>query len=391
MLAEASALTAGDLVVHIDHGVGRFVGLKTIEAAGAPHDCLEIHYAGGDRLFLPVENLELLSRYGSETGELDKLGGAGWQSRKARLKKRVREMAGELIRVAAQRMTHAAPRLTVPEGLYDEFCARFPYEETQDQASAIEATLDDLAAGRPMDRLVCGDVGFGKTEVALRAAFAAAINGKQTAIIAPTTLLSRQHTQNFRDRFANLPVGVGQLSRMVGGVESREVKKGLAEGSVDIVIGTHAILGKTVSFKDLGLVVVDEEQHFGVGHKERLKELRSEVHVLTLSATPIPRTLQLAMTGVREMSIIATPPIDRLAVRTFVSPFDALIVREALLRDPADFINHPAQCTFFFMCQPPDKSRSQEDKHRLNWGAKSCAAIVDDILRNCQDDHEVDE
>ena len=333
VLAEASALTAGDLVVHIDHGVGRFVGLKTIEAAGAPHDCLEIHYAGGDRLFLPVENLELLSRYGSEAGELDKLGGAGWQSRKARLKKRVREMAGELIRVAAQRMTHAAPRLTVPEGLYDEFCARFPYEETQDQASAIEATLDDLAAGRPMDRLVCGDVGFGKTEVALRAAFAAAINGKQTAIIAPTTLLSRQHTQNFRDRFASLPVGVGQLSRMVGAAESREVKKGLAEGSVDIVIGTHAVLGKTVSFKDLGLVVVDEEQHFGVGHKERLKELRSEVHVLTLSATPIPRTLQLAMTGVREMSIIATPPIDRLAVRTFVSPFDALIVREALLRE----------------------------------------------------------
>ena len=242
VLAEASALAAGDLVVHIDHGVGRFVGLKTIEAAGAPHDCLEIHYAGGDRLFLPVENLELLSRYGSETGELDKLGGAGWQSRKARLKKRVREMAGELIRVAAQRMTHAAPRLTAPDGLYDEFSARFPYDETPDQASAIEATLDDLAAGRPMDRLVCGDVGFGKTEVALRAAFAAAINGKQTAIIAPTTLLARQHTLNFRQRFAGLPVNIGQLSRMVGASETREVKKGLAEGQVDIVVGTHAVL-----------------------------------------------------------------------------------------------------------------------------------------------------
>ncbi len=333
VLSEASALAAGDLVVHIDHGVGRFVGLKTIEAAGAPHDCLEIHYAGGDRLFLPVENLELLSRFGSETGELDRLGGAGWQSRKARLKKRVREMAGELVRVAAQRMTRPAPRLIPPEGLYDEFCARFPYDETEDQQSAIEATLDDLAAGRPMDRLVCGDVGFGKTEVALRAAFAAAINGKQTAIVAPTTLLARQHTRNFRDRFAGLPVNVGQLSRMVGAAESREVKKGLAEGTVDIVVGTHAVLGKAVSFKDLGLVVIDEEQHFGVGHKERLKELRAEVHMLTLSATPIPRTLQLAMTGVREMSIIATPPIDRLAVRTFVSPFDALIVREALLRE----------------------------------------------------------
>jgi transcription-repair coupling factor (superfamily II helicase) len=333
VLAEASALTAGDLVVHIDHGVGRFVGLKTIEAAGAPHDCLEIHYAGGDRLFLPVENLELLSRFGSETGDLDKLGGAGWQSRKARLKKRVREMAGELIRVAAQRMMHTAPRLTVPEGLYDEFCARFPYDETPDQESAIRATLDDLAAGRPMDRLVCGDVGFGKTEVALRAAFATAMNGKQTAIVAPTTLLARQHAQSFRQRFAGLPVNVGQLSRMVGAAESREVKKGLAEGGIDIVVGTHAVLGKTVSFKDLGLVVVDEEQHFGVGHKERLKELRSEVHVLTLSATPIPRTLQLAMAGVREMSIIATPPVDRLAVRTFASPFDTLIIREALLRE----------------------------------------------------------
>ena len=307
--------------------------MKTIEAAGAPHDCLEIHYAGGDRLFLPVENLELLSRYGSETGELDKLGGAGWQARKARLKKRVREMAAELVRVAAQRMTNPAPRLIAPEGLYDEFCARFPYDETLDQASAIEATLDDMAVGRPMDRLVCGDVGFGKTEVALRAAFAAAINGKQTAIVAPTTLLSRQHAQNFRERFSGLPVRVGQLSRMVGAAESREVKKGLAEGSLDIVIGTHAVLGKTVAFKDLGLVVIDEEQHFGVVHKERLKELRTEVHVLTLSATPIPRTLQLAMTGVRDMSIIMTPPIDRLAVRTFVSPFDALIVREALLRE----------------------------------------------------------
>ncbi len=333
VLAEASALTAGDLVVHIDHGVGRFVGLQTIEAAGAPHDCLEIHYAGGDRLFLPVENLELLSRYGSETGELDRLGGAGWQSRKARLKKRVREMAGELVRVAAQRLTRPAPRLIPPEGLYDEFCARFPYDETLDQANAIEATLDDLAAGRPMDRLICGDVGFGKTEVALRAAFAAAINGKQTAIVVPTTLLARQHTRVFRERFAGLPVRIGQLSRMVGANEQRETKKGLAEGGTDIVVGTHAVLGKTVDFKDLGLVVVDEEQHFGVGHKERLKELRTEVHMLTLSATPIPRTLQLAMTGVREMSIIATPPIDRLAVRTFVSPFDALIVREALLRE----------------------------------------------------------
>jgi transcription-repair coupling factor (superfamily II helicase) len=335
MLAEASSLASGDLVVHIDHGIGRFIGLQTIEAAGAPHDCLEIHYAGGDRLFLPVENLELLSRYGSEGGDaqLDRLGSSGWQTRKARLKKRVREMAGELIRIAAARQLREAPRLHAPEGLYDEFCARFPYDETLDQANAIEATLDDLNSGRPMDRLVCGDVGFGKTEVALRAAFAAAINGKQAAIVVPTTLLARQHHKNFVARFAGLPVKIGQLSRMIGTAEQREVKKGLSEGSVDIVVGTHAVLGKTVNFKDLGLVVIDEEQHFGVGHKERLKDLRAEVHVLTLSATPIPRTLQLAMTGVRDLSIIATPPVDRLAVRTFVSPFDALIVREALLRE----------------------------------------------------------
>jgi transcription-repair coupling factor (superfamily II helicase) len=335
MLAEVASLAAGDLVVHIDHGIGRFIGLQTIEAAGAPHDCLELHYAGGDRLFLPVENLELLSRYGSEGADvaLDKLGASGWQTRKARLKKRVREMAGELIRIAAARLTRQAPRLTPPEGLFDEFCARFPYEETPDQESAIGATLDDLIAGRPMDRLICGDVGFGKTEVALRAAFAAALNSKQTAVVVPTTLLARQHYKNFLERFAGLPVRIARLSRMVGAAEQRQVRAGLAEGSTDIVIGTHAVLGKSVKFKDLGLVVIDEEQHFGVGHKERLKDLRAEVHVLTLSATPIPRTLQLAMTGVREMSIIATPPIDRLAVRTFVSPFDALIVREALLRE----------------------------------------------------------
>jgi transcription-repair coupling factor (superfamily II helicase) len=335
VLTEAGALSAGDLVVHVDHGIGRFIGIDMIVVAGAPHDCLEIRYDGGDKLYLPVENIELLSRYGSEDTEaqLDKLGGAGWQNRKARMKKRIREMAKGLIAIAAQRMLKAAPKLVPPEGLYDEFCARFPYDETEDQALAIEATLDDLAAGRPMDRLVCGDVGFGKTEVALRAAFCAAINGRQVAIVAPTTLLARQHFSNFSQRFAGLPINVGRLSRMVGTVETRETKKGLAEGGVDLVIGTHAVLGKTVSFKDLGLVIIDEEQHFGVGHKERLKELRAEVHVLTLSATPIPRTLQLAMTGVRELSLIATPPVDRLAVRSFVSPFDPLIVREALLRE----------------------------------------------------------
>ena len=334
-LLEAGSLSAGDLVVHVDHGIGRFVGLKTIEAAGAPHDCLEIHYAGGDKLFLPVENLELLSRYGSEDTEaqLDKLGGAGWQSRRAKMKKRILEMAHGLIKVAAERMLREAPRLTPPDHLYEEFCARFPYDETEDQQNAIDATLDDLASGRPMDRLVCGDVGFGKTEIALRAAFVAAINGKQVAVVVPTTLLARQHYRNFRQRFQGLPIKIAQMSRMVSAADMKAAREGLASGDVDIVIGTHAVLGKGVEFRDLSLVVIDEEQHFGVAHKEKLKALRAEVHMLTLSATPIPRTMQLAMTGVRELSIIATAPVDRLTVRTFVTPFDELIVREALLRE----------------------------------------------------------
>jgi len=334
-IAEVTSLSAGDVVVHIDHGIGRFVGLRAIKAAGAPHDCLEIHYAGGDKLFLPVENIELLSRYGSEEAgvELDRLGSTAWQSRKARMKNRIREMADELIKIAAERQLREAPRLTVDSGLYDEFCAGFPYEETDDQQAAIAAVLADLASGRPMDRLICGDVGFGKTEVALRAAFIAAMNGKQVAVVVPTTLLARQHFKTFSDRLRGYPVHIGQASRLVSAAELARVKKGVADGQIDIVIGTHALLGKTVKFKDLGLIVVDEEQHFGVAHKEKLKQLRAEVHVLTLTATPIPRTLQLALSGVREMSIIATPPVDRLAVRTFVAPFDPIVVREALLRE----------------------------------------------------------
>ena len=319
-IAEVTSLAAGDIVVHVDHGIGRFVGLRAIEAAGAPHDCLEIHYHGGDKLFLPVENIELLSRYGSEEAgvELDRLGSTAWQSRKARMKNRIREIAGALIKIAAERQLREAPRLTVESGLYDEFSAGFPYEETDDQDAAISAVLADLASGRPMDRLICGDVGFGKTEVALRAAFVTAMNGKQVAVVVPTTLLARQHFKTFSDRLRGYPVKIALASRLVSPKELAQAKIGLAEGDIDIVVGTHALLGKTVKFKDLGLIVVDEEQHFGVAHKEKLKQLRAEVHVLTLTATPIPRTLQLALSGVREMSIIATPPVDRLAVRTFV-------------------------------------------------------------------------
>ncbi|MCR4267378.1 transcription-repair coupling factor [Nitratireductor sp. ZSWI3] len=334
-IAEVSALSAGDIVVHADHGIGRFIGLRTIEAAGAPHDCLELRYAGEDRLFLPVENIELLSRYGSDGPDtmLDKLGGVAWQSRKARLKKKLLEMAGHLIRIAAEREMRPAVKLAPPDGLYGEFAARFPYEETDDQQNAIDAVIEDLGSGRPMDRLICGDVGFGKTEVALRAAFVAAMEGFQVAVVVPTTLLARQHFKTFRDRFAGLPLTVRQASRLVGAKELSETKKGIADGSVDIVVGTHALLGNSIHFKNLGLLIIDEEQHFGVKHKERLKDLKSDVHVLTLSATPIPRTLQLALTGVRELSLITTAPVDRMAVRSFISPLDPLVIRETLLRE----------------------------------------------------------
>ncbi len=334
-IAEVTSLSAGDLVVHVDHGIGRFVGLRTIEVGGAPHDCLEMHYHGGDKLFLPVENIELLSRYGSEETivELDRLGGAAWQTRKARMKSRIREIAAELIKIAAARLLREAPRFDLGNGPYDEFAAGFPYQETEDQQSAIDSTLNDLASGKPMDRLICGDVGFGKTEVALRAAFDAVMSGKQVAVVVPTTLLARQHAKNFTARFHGFPVRVAQASRLVSAADLKAVKAGIADGQVDIVIGTHVLLGKAISFKDLGLIIVDEEQHFGVSHKEKLKQLRAEVHVLTLTATPIPRTLQLALTGVRDLSIIASPPVDRLAVRTFISPFDPVVVREALLRE----------------------------------------------------------
>ena len=332
-LSEAAALSAGDLVVHVDHGIGRYLGLQTIEAAGAPHECLALEYAAASKLYLPVENIELLSRYGEGEAQLDRLGGGAWQARKARLKERLREIADNLIRVAAERALRSGPQFSPPPGAWDEFCARFPYEETEDQLSAIADVLEDLSAGKPMDRLVVGDVGFGKTEVALRAAFVAAMSGVQVALICPTTLLARQHAKSFRERFRGLPLKVRQLSRFVGAKEAAETKKGLADGDVDIVIGTHALLAKGVKFRDLGLLIIDEEQHFGVQHKERLKALRADVHVLTMTATPIPRTLQLAMSGVRELSLIATPPVDRLSIRTYVTPFDPVTVREALLRE----------------------------------------------------------
>lgn len=334
-LTEVSALSEGDLVVHIDHGIGRFVALETVAAGKTLHDCLKIEYAGGDRLFVPVENMEVLSRFGSEEGgaQLDKLGGAGWQARKAKAKKDLMAMADELLRIAAARQLRKAEKLDIGEGIYNEFAARFPYQETEDQERAITDVIADLAREQPMDRLVCGDVGFGKTEVAIRAAYIAAMDGAQVAVVVPTTLLARQHYKNFSARFAGTGLRVEQLSRLVAAKDARAVKDGLADGSVHIVIGTHALLGKGVRFANLGLLVVDEEQRFGVKQKEWLKELKANIHVLTLSATPIPRTLQMSLSGVKDMSLIATPPVDRLAVRTFVLPFDPVVIREAILRE----------------------------------------------------------
>jgi transcription-repair coupling factor (superfamily II helicase) len=334
-LAELANFAEGDFVVHVDHGIGRYDGLATLDVGGAPHDCLRVIYDGGDKLFVPVENIDVLSRYSSEDAVVqpDKLGGLGWQTRKARVKQRIREIAGQLIKTAAERQVRSGVVMQPSEGIYDEFSARFPYVETDDQSRAIEDVIGDLGSGRPMDRLVCGDVGFGKTEVALRAAFIAVMAGLQVAVIAPTTLLCRQHFRTFGDRFAGLPVRIKQLSRLVTGKDAAEVKAAIKSGNLDIVVGTHSLLGKGIEFKSLGLLIVDEEQHFGVAQKERLKDLRTDVHVLTLTATPIPRTLQMALSGVREMSLIATPPIDRLAVRTFVLPYDPVILREAILRE----------------------------------------------------------
>ncbi|MBO6884725.1 MAG: transcription-repair coupling factor [Marivita sp.] len=332
-LTETQSLSPGDLVVHVDHGIGRYLGMEVITAAGAANECLLLEYAESSKLYLPVENIELLSRYGHEEGLLDKLGGGAWQAKKARLKERIREMADKLIRVAAERALRKAPVMDPPPGAWDAFSARFPYQETDDQLRAIEDVMADMHSGQPMDRLICGDVGFGKTEVAMRAAFVAAMSGVQVAVIAPTTLLARQHYKSFAERFRGFPLEVRPLSRFVSAKDANETRDGLARGTVDIAVGTHALLAKGIQFKNLGLLIIDEEQHFGVAHKERLKQLRSDIHVLTLTATPIPRTLQLSLSGVRDLSIIGTPPVDRLAIRTYVSEFDAVTIREGLLRE----------------------------------------------------------
>ncbi len=342
-LKEASSLLPGELVVHKEHGIGRFEGLETLTVSDVAHDCIRILYDGGDKLYVPVENIDAVSRFGDEEEgvRLDKLGSASWQARKAKLHQRIKLAAEGLLKIAAERALRSGTVVTPLKGLYDEFCARFPYAETEDQLNAIDDVQEDLASGKSMDRLICGDVGFGKTEIALRAAFMAVMAEEnhergtrmQVAVVAPTTLLCRQHYATFTKRFAGFPVRIRQLSRLVTAKEAAETHKLLEAGEVDIVIGTHAVLSKSTRFKNLGLLIVDEEQHFGVAQKEQLKNLKSDIHVLTLSATPIPRTLQMSLVGIRELSLIATPPVDRLAVRTFVMPFDPVVIREAILRE----------------------------------------------------------
>ena len=337
ILTELDNIDEGDLITHKDHGVGQFERIETIVVNNTAHDCLKIIYADNDILYLPVENIELIKKYGNDEIKLDKLGGLGWQRRRAKVKERIKDIAGKLINItAARHLAKVAPVHFDPE-IYDQFCEKFPYNETDDQLVAIQDVKEDLASGNLMDRLICGDVGFGKTEVAMRAAFMTVFNSgednPQVAIISPTTILCKQHYESFIARFKDFKIQIAQLSRLVKASVAKEVKAGLASGKVSIIIGTHTLLAQDIKFKNLKLLIIDEEQHFGVTQKERLKELKSEVHILSLSATPIPRTLQMSMVGIKDLSIIATAPIDRLPVKTTVIPFDHVIIRDALMRE----------------------------------------------------------
>ncbi|MBT2119190.1 transcription-repair coupling factor [Dyella sp. LX-66] len=338
IIRDLTELTIGAPIVHVDHGVGRYQGLVSMELGGTEGEFLTIEYAKGDKLYVPVAQLGLVSRYtgtAPELAPLHSLGGDAWERARRRAAEKVRDVAAELLAIYAQREARGGESLPIDRQLVEEFGASFPFEETPDQAQAIDAVLGDLAAPRAMDRVICGDVGFGKTEVALRAAFAAATAGKQVAVLVPTTLLAQQHFRNFADRFADWPVRVDVLSRFKSTKEVNDALKRLTEGQIDVIIGTHKLLQPDIRFKNLGLVIVDEEQRFGVRQKEQLKKLRAEVDLLTMTATPIPRTLNMAMSGLRDLSLIATPPAHRMAVRTFVSAWDPATVREAFQRELA--------------------------------------------------------
>ena len=334
LLASFADLREGDLVVHTDHGIGRFGGLHSLDVGPIQNDFLLITYAETDKLYVPVENLDRVSKYsGMQEARLDKLGGNKWKATKTKAKKKILEMAAELVELQAKRESSRGFAFSGADPLYQEFAAKFPFEETPDQAHAITTTLEDMASSRPMDRLVCGDVGFGKTEVALRAAFRALMDGKQVAVLTPTTILAQQHFETFKSRLAAYPVNIELLSRFRTVGEQKKSVQQLAVGGVDLIVGTHRLLQKDIKFKDLGLLIVDEEQRFGVTHKERIKQLRATVDILTLTATPIPRTMHMAMAGVRDISIISTPPVDRLAIRTVICQYEKSLVREAILRE----------------------------------------------------------
>lgn len=331
-----ASLKQGDFVAHIKHGVGKFVGLVTLSVANVVRDFLQIEYKDKDKLYVPVENVDLLGKYGAGDSEatLDKLGNSAWERKQERVKEKLKDIAYDLVKLSASRLVKKGIKINVESDEYTDFSMKFPYVETDDQLSAIKDIEDDFKAEKVMDRLVCGDVGFGKTEIAMRAAFLVANSGYQVAIIAPTTLLCRQHYYNFVERFKDFPeVKIAQLSRFVNTSSKKEIKEQLQEGGVNIIIGTHALLSKDVKFKNLGLLIVDEEQNFGVVHKEKIKALKENVHVLTLTATPIPRTLQLSLNQIKDLSIIATPPTNKLAIHTYITPFDPVVIKGAIEKE----------------------------------------------------------
>lgn len=336
LLAELDSFRVGETVVHKKHGVALFDGIETVRVGDHKHDCIKLIFAGDDKLFIPVENVEQITKYGENDVNLDKLGGVSWQKRHSKLKERIGEMAKKLMLIAANREIRGANDAEFDLKLYDQFCEDFPYVETEDQLTSADAIKEDLTSGKLLDRLICGDVGFGKTEVAMRAAFmvsAAQKHHQQTVIVSPTTILARQHYLSFIERYKNTNIRIAQISRLVPPAQVRNIKEQVALGQIDILIGTHAVLSKDVHFDNLGLVVIDEEQRFGVAQKEKLKELKKDVHVLTMSATPIPRSLQMSLVGIRDLSLITTPPVDRLPVRTNVVIYDPVTVREALMRE----------------------------------------------------------
>ena len=345
-LTDLSTFEVDDLIVHVDHGIGKFLGLKNVTVLDTDHDCVEIEYFNSDKLFIPVENIELLSKYGTknEFVELDKLGSSHWQYRKASAKNKINEIAGVLIKTAAERSVNKAPLFRTQEPHYSNFLREFDHVDTEDQINATSEILNDINSGMPMDRLICGDVGYGKTEVALRAAFNVAMNDFQVAFIVPTTLLSNQHYNNFVERFKNFPIKVCQLSRLVNKSEAEKNIEMINSGEANIVVGTHALLSKKINFKELGLLIIDEEQHFGVSQKEKIKSFRSDVHVLSLTATPIPRTLQMSLVGLRDLSIISTAPLNRQPINTEIVEFKNVNIIEAIKNE----INRDGQV--YYVC-----------------------------------------